>query len=170
MKNRIIALAIVLIAISAPIHGASSEETRAVFERMKELTGQWRSRSTKGWSEMVTFTLIGKGSALMEVSRFVDTPRDAMATMIHFDGERLLLTHYCEAGNQPRLVLSDVADGGRTATFSFLDATNLSSSRSGHMHSVRFHFIDPDHFSSQWTWFQGGKETWMEEIKSERVR
>jgi hypothetical protein len=28
--------------------------------------------------------------------------------------------------------------------------------------------VDDDHFSSQWTWYQDGKESWMEEIKLER--
>ena len=31
-------------------------------------------------------------------------------------------------------------------------------------------FVDADHFTSQWTWYQDGKESWMEEIVHARVR
>ena len=88
--------------------------------------------------------------------------------MYHMDGDRLLLTHYCEAGNQPRLVASSIEDGARTVTFTFLDATNLPSRDHGHMDKAILRFLDDDHFSSRWTWYQDGEETWMEEIVYER--
>jgi len=85
------------------------------------------------------------------------------------DGDRLLLTHYCEARNQPRLVLSRVEDDGRTAVFSFLDGTNMASRDSGHMDKVVIRFQDDDHYTSQWTWYQGGEERWLEEITHTRI-
>jgi hypothetical protein len=31
-------------------------------------------------------------------------------------------------------------------------------------------FVDVDHFISQWSWYQDGKERWLEEIKYERIK
>jgi hypothetical protein len=36
------------------------------------------------------------------------------------------------------------------------------------MDKAVFRFADDNHFGSQWTWYQDGKESWMEEIKCER--
>jgi len=36
------------------------------------------------------------------------------------------------------------------------------------MDKAVFRFIDDSHVRSQWTWYQNGKESWMEEIALER--
>jgi len=61
----------------------------------------------------------------------------------------LLLTHYCDAGNQPRM-LATISPDGKTITFNFLDATNLQSSQGGHMQSAVFNFIDSEHHTETW--------------------
>ena len=86
------------------------------------------------------------------------------------DGDRLLLTHYCVAKNQPRLMATEFSANGDTVTFTFLDGTGMKSRDVGHMDKVRMVFLDDDHFTSQWTWYQTGKEDWMEEILNERVK
>ena len=48
-----------------------------------------------------------------------------MITMFHMDGSRLLMTHYRGAGNQPRMT-GTLSPDGKSVTFDFLDATNLS--------------------------------------------
>jgi hypothetical protein len=171
MKKILIAAVIYLLAaVIAPSARAavSPEDARAAYARLQSLAGEWRSKSTKGWTESLSFTLVGKGSALLELSHFADTPQEAMATVFHLDGGRLLLTHYCEAKNQPRLVATEVSDGGRVIIFSFLDGTGLDE-HPGHMHAVRLRIVDADHVTSQWSFFRDGKEQWMEEIVSERV-
>ncbi len=151
--------------------GSKSASTPALaqagFERFKKLEGQWLGRSTKGWEETVNFKTIAQGSVVVENS-FDAHPNETMMTMFYLDGDRLLLTHYCVARNQPRLEATSFEDDGRTITFTFLDATNLPSRDKGHMDKAVFRFADDDHFSSQWTWYQDGKENWMEEIKCER--
>jgi len=137
------------------------------FELFKKLDGRWIGRSTKGWTEDITFRTIAKGSVVVENS-FDAHPNETMMTMFHLDGSRLLLTHYCVAGSQPRLAATAFDDNGRTITFTFLDATNLASRDKGHMDKAVFRFKDENSFSSQWTWYQEGKESWMEEILYER--
>ncbi len=163
---------VLLLAFSIPLAAGppNGEAARTAYERFTRLAGTWRSTSTKGWTEEAVFTLAGKGSTVMETSRFVDTPNDSMMTAFYLDGDRLMLTHYCEAKNQPRMVASEISEDGRKIRFTFLDATNLKSPGAGHMHNAEFHLVDDDHMTSRWSWFQDGKETWMEEITSERVK
>ncbi len=147
---------------------ATPELARAGFERFKKLEGKWQGKSTKGWEEAVHFKTIAQGSVVVENS-FDAHPSETMMTMFVLDGERLLLTHYCVAGSQPRLAATAFEEEGRKITFTFLDATNLPSRDKGHMDKAVFHFLDEGHFTSQWTWYQDGKENWMEEIRLERV-
>jgi hypothetical protein len=157
-------------AAVAWLAGTAPDPAHLAYQNFVALAGTWHNESTKGWTEEATFTVVGKGSAVLEVSRFADTPDDAMATAVYLDRDRLLLTHYCEAKNQPRLVASEISPDGRAVTFTFLDATNLARPGAGHMHAVKYRFIDANHFVSQWTWYQDGKEQWMEQITHRRVR
>lgn len=154
-------------------NGSATDSVAALaqngFAQFKKLEGQWIGRSTKGWEETITFKTIAKGSVVVENS-FDAHPNETMMTMFYLDGARLLLTHYCVAGNQPRLAATGFEDSGRTITFTFLDATNLASRDRGHMDKAVFRFKDENSFSSQWTWYQEGKENWMEEILYERKR
>ena len=140
----------------------------AAFEQFKKLEGRWKGRSTKGWEEVITYKTIAGGSVVAGTS-FGAHPNETMMTMYHLDGERLMLTHYCVAKNQPRLVATSFAEGGKTVTFTFLDGGNLPSRDRGHMDKALFRFIDDNHTTSQWTWYQEGKESWMEEIHLERL-
>jgi hypothetical protein len=80
-----------------------------------------------------------------------------MISMIHMDGpNRLMLTHYCGAGNQPRMNATTSADG-KTITFEFFDGTNIGES--GHMQRVVFTMVDANHHTEDWTFNAGqGKE------------
>ncbi|MFN8177708.1 MAG: hypothetical protein U0167_07270 [bacterium] len=147
----------------------TGEIAARAFDRLKTLEGTWVGKSTKGWEERVQYRVIAKQSCLMETS-FDAHPNEEMVTMICPDGDRLLLTHYCVAMNQPRLVLTSAAPDLSQMTFEFLDGTNLPSRDEGHMDKVIFKFAGADEFTSQWTWYQDGKENWMEEIRSTRVK
>ncbi len=140
---------------------------RLAFERFKKLDGKWKGRSTKGWEEDVSYKTIAAGTVVVGTS-FDAHPNETMMTMVHLDGDRLMLTHYCVAKNQPRLVATSFEDEGKTITFTFLDGTNLPSRDRGHMDKAIFRFVDDNHVSSKWTWYQNGKESWMEEITLER--
>ena len=148
---------------------ASPAESRAIFEKFKSIEGDWTGTSTKGWTERISYKVIANGSAVLE-SSFDAHPGEQMLTLIHPDGDRLMLTHYCAAKNQPRLVLTQVKDNGNTAVFEFLDATNLPSRDKGHMDKVVFTFKDANTFTDQWTWYEKGKESWMEEIVNTRAK
>lgn len=149
---------------------AAAGRSKDAFERLKaSLVGDWEGKSTKGWTEKISYRAIAGGSVLMEVS-YGAHEGEWMATMYHMDGDRLMLTHYCVAKNQPRLVATEVSEDLVQLTFTFLDGTNLPSRDKGHMDKVVMKLTDKDHFSSRWTWYQDGKENWMEDIEHRRAK
>jgi len=180
--SRVLRLAILALACfsttgAPPAHGASApapselngEEALAAFERLKALAGTWEAQSTAGWSGRSTYSVIARGSAVLSSSQISPHPGETMVTLAHLDGGRLLMTHYCVARNQPRLVATAERDGGRELVFTFLDGTGLRSRDQGHMDSAVYRFQAPDRFSSQWTWYQDGEQRWQEEIHYVRV-
>jgi hypothetical protein len=152
----------------APSGGGKVDAAKA-FERFKALGGKWEGKSTKGWENREQIRVIARGTAIMLTSEFKDADADhgGMATMIHRDGEQLLLTHYCEAGNQPTLAAT--AAGDNWIEFTFLRGTGMASRDKGHMDRVVYRFVDANHFTSQWTWYSKGKEQWMEEVEYVRT-
>jgi hypothetical protein len=150
-------------SVTAP----TPEASRAIFERFKGLTGIWDGKSTKGWEETLRYEVIAGGSTVLETS--VDAhPDQMMATAFHMDGDRLMLTHYCMARNQPRLEATGFADGGRTVVFTFKDGANIPTRDKGHMDKAVFTFDARDRVISRWTWYENGKEKWFEEIVQTR--
>jgi hypothetical protein len=79
-----------------------------------------------------------------------------MVTVIHPDGDELMLTHYCAIGNQPRMKAPGKADGNKVA-FAFVGATNMKSDKDMHMHNVTFTFVDKDTLKAEWTHYMDGK-------------
>jgi hypothetical protein len=167
------ALSILWIAISfgseASSLGEGASPAREAFEWFRSLEGVWKGESTKGWAEDVSFRVIAAGSAVVETS-FDAHPSETMLTVFTMDGDRLRLTHYCVAKNQPRLEATAFGDRGKSVTFTFLDGGNLPSRERGHMDKAIFHFEDADHVTTRWTWYQDGNERWMEEIRLTRKR
>ena len=81
-----------------------------------------------------------------------------MISIINFDGpNRLLLTHYCAVGNQPRMQATASPDG-KTITFNFVDATNLDGQQSGHMDHVVIAMLGSDHHIEEWNFVDHGKQ------------
>lgn len=92
---------------------------------------------------------------------------DCMMTIYHPDGNVILMTHYCAAGNQPRMRAQ--ASGGDTIAFQYVDAANLKSSADGHMYRLVIKFKDADHVTEEWTWKQDGKDT-ISRFQLQRVK
>jgi hypothetical protein len=157
---------IAVLALAGSAEAAAVDAER-LFERIKSLEGQWHGKSTKGWEERGKVQVIAGGSAVMFTS-FDAHPGETMVTMVHLDGDRLLLTHYCVAKNQPRLVATRYDEAAGVATFEYLDG--LRSRDKGHMDKVVMTFTDSNHYRSRWTWCQNGQERWMEEIERMRVK
>jgi len=154
-RNRI-AVSLVVLLASLAAHAQSG--TQQSFDSIKALAGSWEGKTQMSDPVQVSFRLTAGGSAVMsEIVSHMNGKSEDMITMFNMDGDRLLLTHYCEAGNQPRMKASASADG-KTLTFDFIDATNLSGLDAPHMHRVVFSFIDGNHHTEEWHFAVGGKE------------
>src|ERR671938_1583829 len=109
MTHRLHALAVVIafVLIGTAVTPALEKPNSVLaFERLTSLVGQWKG--TQDGREMrLTYTLTARGSALMEEFRAGKT---VMVTMFTVDGDHLIATHYCSAGNQPQMVTKAVTD------------------------------------------------------------
>ncbi|MGA8620741.1 MAG: hypothetical protein WB660_19720 [Candidatus Sulfotelmatobacter sp.] len=153
MKSLRLALSLFLL-LTAP--AALAQSAQKSFDQLKSLTGSWEGKNSQGQPLRVTFRDTAGGSALM--SEIQGHGPENMISMFHLDGpNRLLLTHYCGTGNQPRMTATTSPDG-KTITFDFLDATNLATPDSGHMQRVAFTLLDPNHHTEDWTFADHGKE------------
>jgi hypothetical protein len=81
-----------------------------------------------------------------------------MVTLYTADGNRLAMTHYCAAGNQPRMETPAVTGDQKEFDFSFTGITNLTNPDSGHMRHLLIQIADQDHFTEHWTWRENGKD------------
>jgi hypothetical protein len=143
MKSLRIATSLVfLFAATVAFAQADAHKT---FDQIKTLNGTWEGKA-HGKDLKVTFRPTAGGSAI--ISEILG--EEDMVTMFHMDNDRLLATHYCGAGNQPRMQASTSPDG-KTITFTFVDATNLATPKAGHMDSLVIAISDANHHTEDWT-------------------
>jgi hypothetical protein len=157
MKSLRVALPLVLLALSTTALAQSDAQKN--FDKLKTLSGSWQGTITttppqdeiQGKTVKISLRTTSTGNALMHemtVAGRVDDP----VTMLYLDGDRLMLTHYCDAGNRPRMVAKSSPDG-KTIEFDFLDVAG--STQYGHMHHSLFTLIDANHHTEDWTFMAG---------------
>lgn len=161
MKPLHLVLSTLLLATTAFAQSAQAPQptpsaSQGSFDKLKTLAGSWQG-TLDGKTLHATLRVTSMGHTLMHEMSGEGSPGNPI-TMFTLDGDRLLLTHYCDAGNQPRMVAT-VSPDGNTYTFNFIDATNLLPSQMGHMQRATFTFIDPDHHTEKWEFaMAGGKQ------------
>ncbi len=168
MKTRTILMttAILAAAISAADTKAPDVDTAAAFSRLKSLAGDWEAKTADGPAHL-NYSLTGAGTTLVENAT---GPMPAMMTMYHLNGSRLMLTHYCMAGNQPRMQARSFDAKTSEIRFEFLDATNLANPQAGHMHNMTIRLIDHDHLASEWVFFENGQKKMSETFEYTRIK
>ena len=128
------------------------------FDRLKSLVGQWEMKAPDGKRATVSYEVVSAGSALLERIGGEHHADMDMITVYHPDGDRLVMTHYCSAQNQPRMQAAPGAAGANEIRFNFLDVTNLASPDAGHMRGLVVRLVDADHFDQEWTFRAKGKD------------
>jgi len=152
---KLVRCAAVLFVVICATFALAESGGKKTFDAIKTLEGTWEGKNSQGQPLQVTFRETAGGSALL--SEILGGGHENMVSMIHMDGDRLLMTHYCGAGNQPRMKAT-LAPDGKSVAFDFIDATNLSSLDAGHMQHVVFAMPDADHHTEEWTFLDHGKE------------
>ena len=112
MKTIRIAITLLFVLVTSAAFAASAAQKS--FEELKALDGSWEGKRQNGQPVQVDYRVTSNGSALMSEIK----GKEDMISMFNLDGDRLLMTHYCGAGNQPRMVASASPDG-KTFTFDF---------------------------------------------------
>jgi hypothetical protein len=153
MKASSVVTLFALLVYASP--GLAQSSPQLSFAVLKSLQGNWQGKDSLGHPVNATFRLTGKGSALMSEYAEPDQNED-MISMFHVDGDRLLMTHYCSAGNQ-RGMKATASPDGKTITFDLVDATNLASSEAGHMRRLVIKILSPKQHTEEWT-YENGKD------------
>jgi len=154
MKRWTLLLSALLFSL-ASLHAGSPESKRqADFDRLKSLAGVWEGESPHGPAQ-ISYSVVSNGSVVMENIGHAGMD-GMMISMYHLDGDRLVMTHYCSTGNQPRMQL--VESTPSELTFEMFDATNLASKSDAHMRKVVFSWTDKDHITATWTMSKDGKD------------
>jgi hypothetical protein len=163
-----VAIAVCLASANAAFaqnDASSSANASAAFSKLKALAGHWEATTSKGKAS-ATYQLVSGGTALLENTSMPGETE--MISVYYLDGDRLLLTHYCEAGNQPRLQ-ADGIDAANAIDFRFVDATNLANPGVGHMHHVVIKFQGANEVAQDWTFYKDGKPGFNVPIDWHRV-
>jgi hypothetical protein len=145
-------------------------EAKAAFAMLKELAGTWKAdiratgeaakkgeehKDQHGGQPTVVFKLTGAGSAVVE-TQFPGHPHE-MVSVYHLDGDDLRMTHYCAAGNQPRLKLDRAHSRPVHLVFVYDGGSNLDPKKDMHIHGLAVTFHDDGRVTSDWEGYTGGK-------------
>jgi hypothetical protein len=166
---------------------APQSDAQNAFTKLKALAGNWEGRATLNPPSahedpglmQVSLRVTSRGNALVHEMAGKDDPNakekpaakstdhDDPITMFYVDGDRLLLTHYCDAGNRPRMV-GKISPDGKKVEFTFLDVAG--STKFGHMQHAVFTIIDADHHTEDWTYLMPGNKAMEGHIELQRVK
>jgi hypothetical protein len=131
-------------------------DAQKAFATIKSMPGMWEGKMPNGQTVRVEFKVVSGGSAVM--SEILGEGPEDMISMFHLDGpNRLLITHYCGAGNQPRMQ-AVLSPDGKVITFTYVDATNLATPDAGHMQRMVLTLVDENHHTEEWSFLDHGKE------------
>lgn len=158
--------------------GAPSEAQKS-FDLMKSLAGEWTGKviveppieGPDNGQLHVAMRVTSRGNALLHEMSGNDHPADPKdydhpLTMFYIDGDQLTLTHYCDAGNRPRMVARPSADG-KTIEFDFAGLSG--SDKHGHMVHAVFNIIDANHHTEDWTYMMPGNKPMHGRLDLHRV-
>lgn len=145
--------AALLLLLSSITVFAQSDAAHA-FDKMKLLAGSWEGKTADGHVVTEKLQVMSAGGSLMSDLN----AEEPMTSMFYLDGGQLMMTHFCPSKNQPRMK-AIISPDGNTITFDFLDATNLATPETGHMHRAVYILLGADNLAEEWTWRQNGKET-----------
>lgn len=159
---------------------APKSDAQKSFDKLKALAGTWEGHGTTNPPVpdmpdimQVDLQVTSSGNALKH--EMMGKPKadgaggkdaDHPLTMLYLEGDRLLLTHYCDAGNRPRMA-ARVSPDGNTIEFDFVDVSG--STKHGHMDHAVFTIIDANHHTEDWTYLMPGDKPMHAHIDLQRV-
>jgi hypothetical protein len=179
MKSVRFLLSLVLLSLSTLTFAQS--DAQKSFDKLKTLTGSWKGTVStfpkaddipEGTITQVSLRTTSRGNALVhemyDASKPDDpTKNDHPVTTFYLENDRLLLTHYCDAGNRPRMMARTSPDG-KTVEFDFVDVAGGTAH--GHMHHAVFTIIDDNHHTEDWTYMMPGDKPMRGHLDLQRTK
>jgi hypothetical protein len=149
----------ILLAVCVCAHAQEKMAMKATlpaFEQMKSLAGEWTGVLDGKAVLTGTIRTVSSGTALEE--QFDNaTQHMHMVTLYTPDGDKLAMTHYCDAGNQPHMETSALSANDTEFRFKMTSIGNLAKPSEGHMVALTLSVQDKDHYTEVWTWYEAGK-------------
>lgn len=154
MRHKMGLLLAALFLFSAGARANNSGAEASAFDQLKTLVGEWEGTSREG-PVKITYTLVSNSSALMERMQRGGEPE--MITMYSADGDHILVTHYCSAGNQPQMKSETMKPKAQKYSFSLVRVSGLKTEAEGHMIGLVLTILDKDHLTQEWKYQEKGK-------------
>jgi hypothetical protein len=154
-KAGITVVALVVMVAAAPSRNVASEKSPAdaAFERLKSLVGTWETvEKASQRPGVASYTLTGGGKVVIEMM-------GGMATAYHLDNGTLMMTHYCGAGNQPRMRAKTITSDGRLVAFEMFDITNHPDPASYYSSALDVRFADDGTVELAYRGMTAGRES-----------
>lgn len=178
-RFRLMLLPIVVLGLAS--FGLAQDDAQKSFDQLKTLAGTWQGRVSldppqkdmaNGDQMQISMRVTSRGNAMVHEMKDVKasddpTRNDHPLTMFYVDNGKLLLTHYCDAGNRPRMVARTSPDGN-TIDFDFVDVSG--NTQYGHMQHATFTIIDPNHHTEDWTFVEPGDKLMRGHMDLQRVK
>jgi hypothetical protein len=156
------------VADPAPgVAAAANDAKPDLWAQVKSLAGKWTvpaSDEHKTPEMEVEFRVTSAGGSMVE-TMFAGTPME-MVNVYTRDGDAVVVTHYCAAGNAPRMKLTAIQDG--KMKFEFLDGTNIAPGAM-FMGKLEMH-VAGDTLTQHWTSLKDGKEAQHVTIEMKRAK
>ena len=150
-------LSTVLLFVTALAHPLAADgPADAGWEKLKSLAGEWTGTADKE-TVTVSYRIVSSGTAVMETIN--ESHAMEMVTVYHRDGSSLLMTHFCAAGNQPRMRSTGLVDG--KLAFAFVDVSNLKTPADEHISGLVMSFPEGGALVQEWSSRKDGKESSM---------
>lgn len=126
------------------------------FDTIKSLVGTWEGYKDdeKDKPVILSYELSGGSNTVVE-KIFKGAPQE-MVTVYHKNGDKLMLSHYCMLGNQPRMGAAQRGNG-KQINFTFIDGTNMDAKKDAHMHSLALTLVSADQLKQEWTLYDKGQ-------------
>jgi len=126
-----------------PIIAAAGELTP--FEVFQSLKGAWTIRAdNKIMPFDMTYAVASNGTIVTE--QF-----GKELSVFYRDGDSLVMTHFCNRGNQPRLKLKSGGPAGRYE-FDMFDITNVKGAPDAHVQKIIYEILDSTHMNLEIIW------------------
>lgn len=129
-----------------------TERDAMLFEPLKALGGSWGMdmQDGNGLQKTAEFSVTSANSVIREIM-FPGHDHE-MTNVYHMDGPNLVITHYCAAGNQPRMIATTAqkTDAGLVYHFKVDRVSNVREGQHGVMNELIMTLHNDGHVQQDW--------------------